>query len=102
MFYWVAAMSFLPRRALVIAGLLIAILPSTPVFAQKCLHPDFRVELLGQPPEIEHPSVVTCDDNGTLYIGDQLVPGAKEALNFWGNRIEVKNLEIYNAESAWK
>jgi len=41
-----------------------------PLLAQKCLHPDFRVELIGQPPEIEHPSVVTCDEKGTLYVGE--------------------------------
>lgn len=37
---------------------------------QKCLHPDFQVELIYSPPEIEHPSVVTCDDDGNLYVGE--------------------------------
>lgn len=43
-------------------------------------------------------------DNGAYSYSLQRKrdPGAKEALNFWGNRIEVKKLEIYNAESAWK
>lgn len=38
--------------------------------AQKCLHPGFKVELLLEPPEVEHPSVVACDDDGNLFIGE--------------------------------
>ena len=38
--------------------------------AQKCLHPGFKVELLFQPPDVEHPSVVACDDDGNLFIGE--------------------------------
>jgi putative membrane-bound dehydrogenase-like protein len=30
----------------------------------------FKVELVYQPPEIEHPSVVTCDDEGNLFVGE--------------------------------
>lgn len=30
----------------------------------------FQVELLYQAPEIEHPSVVTCDDQGNLFVGE--------------------------------
>ncbi|MHA4896897.1 GH32 C-terminal domain-containing protein [Pedobacter sp. PWIIR3] len=29
-------------------------------------------------------------------------PDNKEGLHFWGNNIEVKNLEIYNVKSIWK
>ncbi len=38
--------------------------------AQKCLHEGFKVELLFQPPDVEHPSVVACDDDGNLFIGE--------------------------------
>ncbi|MEX2213118.1 MAG: hypothetical protein WD768_03255, partial [Phycisphaeraceae bacterium] len=38
--------------------------------AQKCLHEGFKVDLLFQVPEVEHPSVVACDDQGNLYIGE--------------------------------
>lgn len=38
--------------------------------AQKCLAPGFLVELLYSAPEIEHPSVVTCDDQGNLFVGE--------------------------------
>lgn len=43
-------------------------------------------------------------DHGAYSYSLQRKPDAraKETLNFWGNRIEVKNLEIYSAESAWK
>lgn len=61
-------MSRLIRRALVVGGLIG--LWSSVALAQKCLHPEFKVELLAVPPEIEHPSVVTCDENGTLYVGE--------------------------------
>lgn len=52
------------------------------LWAQKCLHPDFRVELLYEVPEIEHPSVVACDDQGNLFVGedpmDMRGPATKE------------------------
>lgn len=38
--------------------------------AQQCLEPGFKVELLAAVPEIEHPSVVTCDDAGNLFVGE--------------------------------
>jgi putative membrane-bound dehydrogenase-like protein len=42
-----------------------------PLAAQAQKAPDhFRVELLYQAPEIEHPSVVTCDDHGNLFVGE--------------------------------
>ena len=31
---------------------------------------DFRVELIYSVPDIEHPSVVTCDDAGNLFVGE--------------------------------
>ncbi|MCP4788308.1 MAG: c-type cytochrome [Fuerstiella sp.] len=31
---------------------------------------DFRVDLLYEVPDIEHPSAVTCDDEGNLFIGE--------------------------------
>ena len=62
--------SFLPRLCRTSLPLLLGLLVPGPASAQKCLHPDFRVELIGQPPEIEHPSVVTCDDQGNLYVGE--------------------------------
>ncbi len=34
--------------------------------AQRCLDPRFRVELVAEVPEIEHPSVVPCDQEGNL------------------------------------
>lgn len=39
-------------------------------FAQKVVSPDFKVELLYSVPDIEHPSVVTCDDDGNLFVGE--------------------------------
>ena len=51
----------------VLCGLLIAVDTAE---AQKCLHPGFKVELLLEPPEVEHPSVVACDDDGNLFIGE--------------------------------
>lgn len=39
-------------------------------FAQKVVPPDFKVELLYSVPDIEHPSVVTCDDDGNLFVGE--------------------------------
>lgn len=49
----------------VLSGLL-----ARPVWAQKVLAPGFEVKLLYGVPEIEHPSVVTCDDAGNLFIGE--------------------------------
>ncbi|MCC9607972.1 HEAT repeat domain-containing protein [Blastopirellula sp. JC732] len=50
--------------------------------AQRCLLPNFEVKLLSQVPEIEHPSVVTCDEKGNLFVGldpmDMRGPATKE------------------------
>ncbi len=37
---------------------------------QQITAPGFQIELLASPPEIEHPSVVTCDPEGNLYVGE--------------------------------
>ncbi len=49
---------------------LLSVIVSQPALAQKCLAPDFKVELLYSVPEVEHPSVVTCDDDGNLFVGE--------------------------------
>lgn len=49
---------------------LLSMIGSRSAFAQKCLAPDFKVDLLYSVPEIEHPSVVTCDDDGNLFVGE--------------------------------
>ena len=50
--------------------------------AQKCLAPGFKVELLYGVPDIEHPSVLACDDEGNLFVGedpmDMRGPATKE------------------------
>ena len=53
---------------------------------------------------VDRTTVEVFIDHGAYSYSLQRKPDAraKETLNFWGNRIEVKNLEIYNAESAWK
>jgi putative membrane-bound dehydrogenase-like protein len=55
--------------ALLLLCVLSRLLPAV-ASAQKCLHPDFKVQLIYSPPDIEHPSVVTCDDEGNLYVGE--------------------------------
>ena len=50
-----------------LVGLLAA---STAVHAQRCLLPGFNVELIFGTEQIEHPSVVTCDDRGNLFVGE--------------------------------
>src|SRR5258708_38389787 len=44
--------------------------------------PGFKCEVLFRPPEVEHPSTVTCDDDGNLCIGedpmDMRGPSTKE------------------------
>jgi len=42
---------------------------AAPAFAQK-VPAGFKSELIYGPPEIEHPSVVTCDEDGNLYVGE--------------------------------
>lgn len=56
-----------PPIPFVVATLLL--LAASPALAQKA--PDgFKVELLYRVPEIEHPSCVTCDDQGNLFVGE--------------------------------
>ncbi|EAQ79229.1 PVC-type heme-binding CxxCH protein [Blastopirellula marina] len=61
---------------------LIGMVLASPVNAQKCLLPNFEIKLLAEVPEIEHPSVVTCDDQGNLFVGldpmDMRGPTTKE------------------------
>jgi putative membrane-bound dehydrogenase-like protein len=57
-------------RYLSAVALLTLSLVSQPAFAQRCLHDGFKVDLIYSPPDIEHPSVVTCDDEGNLYVGE--------------------------------
>ncbi len=45
------------------------LLGATPSLAQQ-VPDDFRVELVYKVPDIEHPSSVTCDDDGNLYVGE--------------------------------
>ena len=59
------------RRVLATAsGTLLWLCLASPAPAQKCLHEGFKVELLYQVPDVEHPSVVACDDKGNLFIGE--------------------------------
>ncbi|MBX3414769.1 MAG: HEAT repeat domain-containing protein [Pirellulales bacterium] len=60
------------RHALVfcVPAILLIGLMSHPVLGQKVLAPGFKVELFFGVPEVEHPSVVTCDDAGNLFIGE--------------------------------
>jgi fructan beta-fructosidase len=53
---------------------------------------------------VDRTTVEVFIDNGAYSYSLQRKPDAraKETLNFWGNRIDVKNLEIYTAGSAWK
>ncbi len=60
--------TYVPRSLL--AVLCFALLLSQDAAAQTCLAPDFKVELIYGVPEIEHPSVVTCDDDGNLFVGE--------------------------------
>lgn len=60
-----------PRTfAVALIALVLAWLPLPPMaHAQKA--PDgFQVDLIYQAPDIEHPSVVTCDDAGNLFVGE--------------------------------
>lgn len=47
----------------------VAMLSASNAAAQRA-PPGFRVELLYQAPNIEHPSVVACDDQGNLFVGE--------------------------------
>src|SRR4051812_12204868 len=57
-------------RCLCALALLALSLLAQPAFAQRCLHEGFKVDLIYSPPDIEHPSVMTCDDEGNLYVGE--------------------------------
>lgn len=52
-----------------LVALLFLIVSVQPVAAQKAPE-GFQVELLDQAPGVEHPSVVTCDDAGNLFVGE--------------------------------
>ncbi|HTN75888.1 MAG TPA: HEAT repeat domain-containing protein [Pirellulaceae bacterium] len=58
------------RWTLLLAALTLITSPGSPLLAQKAVPENFKVELLYQVPEIEHPSVVACDDEGNLFIGE--------------------------------
>lgn len=66
----IADRSAFVRTSLV--GLLLAFGGGLPTIAtaQRCTEPGFRVELIAAHPEIEHPSVVTCDEHGNLFVGE--------------------------------
>jgi putative membrane-bound dehydrogenase-like protein len=56
-----------PAHALFLSVLVVSL--ATPAFAQK-VPAGFKSELIFGVPDIEHPSVVTCDDDGNLYVGE--------------------------------
>jgi fructan beta-fructosidase len=53
---------------------------------------------------VDRTSVEVFIDNGSYSysMGRKPVANSKETLVFWGNNIEVKNLELYTAKSIWK
>lgn len=53
---------------------------------------------------VDRTSIEVFIDGGAYSYSMERKPvaTAKEILSFWGNRIEVKNLELYRAESIWK
>ncbi|HVW01353.1 MAG TPA: hypothetical protein VHB77_13465, partial [Planctomycetaceae bacterium] len=59
----------LSALALRCAVCLVLLLTANSAFAQK-VPAGFKAELLYKVPEIEHPSVVTCDDEGNLFVGE--------------------------------
>ena len=38
----------------------------------------------------------------SYYMERKANPNSKSGFRFWGNNIEVKNLEIYSLQSIWK
>lgn len=48
----------------------VSIVSARPAVAQKVLAPGFETELLFEVPDVEHPSVVACDEAGNLFIGE--------------------------------
>ncbi|MBD2757048.1 GH32 C-terminal domain-containing protein [Spirosoma validum] len=53
---------------------------------------------------VDRTSVEVFVDGGRYSYSMERKPvsTSKEGLRFWGNRIEVKNLELYTAKSIWK
>jgi fructan beta-fructosidase len=53
---------------------------------------------------VDRTSIEVFIDNGSYSYSLERKPvsSAKESLLFWGNQIEVKNLELYTAQSIWK
>ncbi|MGY4386340.1 fructan beta-fructosidase [Pedobacter sp. UYP24] len=53
---------------------------------------------------VDRTSIEVFIDGGKYSYSMERKPDAynKEGLHFWGNNIEVKNLEIYNVKSIWK
>ncbi len=51
------------------AAMLLLLLPPAPARAQK-VPAGFEVELVYQAPDIEHPSAVTCDGQGNLFVAE--------------------------------
>jgi fructan beta-fructosidase len=52
---------------------------------------------------IDRTSIEVFIDNGAYSYSMQRKPDAnnKEGLHFWGNNIDVKNLEVYTVKSIW-
>lgn len=61
--------SISPGGRLLLA-LAFTLLPIAAVPAQEILHEDFEFEILYEVPEVEHPTVVAFDDEGSLFIGE--------------------------------
>ncbi len=55
------------NRAIVVASLVV--LTTANCLGQK-VPPGFKAELVLRVPEIEHPSVLTCDNDGNLFVGE--------------------------------
>lgn len=53
---------------------------------------------------VDRTSVEVFIDNGAYSYSLERNPvsASKEIIQFWGNQIEVKNLEVYTAKSIWK
>jgi len=88
-------------RSLRLTSLIIGLctfLTTTTLHAQKSLLPGFQVELLYSHPEISHPSVVTCDDAGNLFVGeDPMDMGGPATKEF--DRIQYL---VFNADGSVK
>jgi len=85
------------RLASLIVGLCV-FLTTTALHAQKSLLPGFQVELMYSHPEISHPTVVTCDDAGNLFVGeDPMDMGGPTTKEF--DRIQYL---VFNADGSVK